>query len=498
MATENGVMMQYFHWYSPTDGNLWKQVAEKAEELAAKGVTSLWLPPAYKGTGGGYDVGYGVYDLFDLGEFDQKGSVRTKYGTKDEYIHAVKTAQKHGIQIYADVVFNHRLGADAEEEAEATPFDQNNRNAQIGEYQKVKVWTHFTFPGRIKEPFDQATQYSSLQWHWWHFDAIDYNSYNQGEKAVYLLKGKEFDRGVDLEKGNFDYLMGCDLDMDHPEVQGELKYWGEWLMDTVGVDGFRFDAVKHVKAEFFQQWLEHLRHYAKRNLYAVGEYWSYEVEALQHFISVTEGKVQLFDAPLHYNFHAASIAGSTYDLRQIFTNTLVKSQPTLAVTLVENHDSQPLQSLESVVEPWFKPLAYALILLRAEGYPCIFYADYYGAHYKDNGRDGNEYEIWLDSFQEILDQFLFARETYAYGDQYDYFDHPNTIGWTRLGNDKHPGGVAVVLTNGSEGFKWMEIGQPNKTYKDITGHIKDTITTNDDGWAEFRCLGGSVSVWVPE
>jgi len=50
----------------------------------------------------------------------------------------------------------------------------------------------------------------------------------------------------------------------------------------------------------------------------------------------------------------------------------------------------------------------------------------------------------------------------------------------------------------SDSFKWMEIGQPNKTYKDITGHIKDTITTNDHGWAEFRCLGGSVSVWVPQ
>ena len=28
-------------------------------------------------------------------------------------------------------------------------------------------------------------------------------------------------------------------------------YWGEWYMDTTDVDGFRFDAVKHVKAGFF-------------------------------------------------------------------------------------------------------------------------------------------------------------------------------------------------------------------------------------------------------
>ncbi|MDQ2098236.1 MAG: alpha-amylase [Tychonema bourrellyi B0820] len=491
MSELNGVMMQYFHWYTPADGNLWNQLAKSAKDLAKIGVTSLWLPPAYKGTSGGMDVGYGVYDLFDLGEFDQKGSVRTKYGTKDEYLRAIKAAQDCGIKIYADVVFNHKLGADEEEEAEATPFNPDNRNDTVGEYQKIKAWTHFTFPGRCQT-------YSSMEWHWWHFDAIDYNAYDTNANAIYLLKGKEFDRNVDLEKGNFDYLMGCDLDMQNPEVTGELKYWGEWYVDTTNVDGFRFDAVKHVSAKFFQEWLEHVRNYAKRDLFAVGEYWSYEVEALHNFITVTDGKVSLFDAPLHYNFHAASKAGNDYDLRTIFDGTLVQQQPTLAVTLVDNHDSQPLQSLESVVESWFKPLAYALILLRREGYPCIFYPDYYGDHYKDTANDGNEYEIWLDKHQWILDKFLFARQTYSYGNQYDYFDHANTIGWTRLGDEEHPGGMAVVLSNGGDGTKFMEVGQPNRTYIDITESIKESIATNDEGWADFRCNAGSVSVWVPE
>lgn len=491
MVAANGVMMQYFHWYNPDDGQLWNELAKSAEDLAKVGVTALWLPPAYKGTGGGMDVGYGVYDLFDLGEFDQKGSVRTKYGTKDEYLSAIKAAQAVGIKIYADAVFNHKLGADEEEEAQATPFDPDNRNAAIGEYQTIKAWTHFTFPGR-------GDKYSSMKWHWWHFDAIDYNAYNSEENAIYLLQGKDFDRNVDLEKGNFDYLMGCDLDMGHPEVMGELQYWGEWYLDTTGVDGFRFDAVKHVSAEFFQQWLDRLCDYAKRDIFGVGEYWSYEVEALHSFIDTTNGRVKLFDAPLHYNFHIASQSGNSYDMRKIFDGTLVQDQPTLAVTLVENHDSQPLQSLESVVESWFKPLAYALILLRNEGYPCIFYADYYGAHYKDVGNDGNECEIWLESHREILDHMLFARQTYGYGDQYDYFDHSNTIGWMRLGDAEHPGGMAVVLSNGDEGTKTMEVGQPNTLYIDLTGHISDSITTNDDGWADFRCGAGSVSVWVPQ
>jgi len=489
MSNQNGVMMQYFHWYLPDDGSLWNQVAEQAEELAKIGITSLWLPPAYKGTAGGMDVGYGIYDLFDLGEFDQKGSVRTKYGTKDEYIRAIKAAQKVGINVYADVVFNHKLGADREEEMEATPFNTENRNQAIGEYQHIKAWTHFTFEGR-------KGQYSTMEWHWWHFDAIDYNVYNEGEDAIYLLKGKSFDKDVDLEKGNFDYLMGCDLDMRNSEVQGELKYWGEWVYDITHVDGFRFDAVKHVSARFFPEWLEHVRHHAKRDLFAVGEYWSYEVEALNNFIAITDGKVDLFDAPLHLNFHLASQAGQDYDLSQIFENTLVKDQPTLAVTLVENHDSQPLQSLESIVEAWFKPLAYALILLRQEGYPCIFYGDYYGAHYKDWGKDGNEYEIWMESHQWLLDKFLSARQTYCYGEQLDYFDHPNTIGWTRLGDEDHSGGMAVVLSNGEDGRKWMNVGHPNSIYIDITDHVDESVTTNDDGWAEFCCNGGSVSVWI--
>lgn len=491
MSEPNGVMMQCFHWYSSSDGTFWNRLAENAEELVKAGITSLWLPPAYKGIGGTSEVGYAVYDLYDLGEFNQKGTVRTKYGTKEEYLRSIAAAKQAGLRLYGDVVFNHMLGADEQEEVKATPFNPENRHDAIGEYQPIKAWTKFTFPGR-------DGKYSDMQWNWTHFDAIDYNAWEQHQQAIYLLEGKQFDEQVDLEKGGYDYLMGCDLDMQNPEVREALKRWGEWYMDLTDIDGFRFDAVKHVSGEFFHEWFEHIRHYAQRDLFAVGEYWSYEVEALHHFISLTQGKVALFDAPLHYNFHAASKAGDSYDMRQIFDNTLVQQQPSLAVTLVENHDSQPLQSLESPVESWFKPLAYALILLRQEGYPCIFEPDYYGARYRDYGGDGNEHEIWLDSHRIMIDKFLFARHNYSYGDQYSYFDEPNLVGWTRLGDADHLGGMAVVLSNGAGGAKWMEVGQPNCTYVDITEHVQESVTTNELGWGAFSCSGGSVSVWVPQ
>jgi alpha-amylase len=492
MSELNGVMMQFFHWYTEADGSLWNEIITEAKTLADIGITSLWLPPAYKGTAGGYDVGYGVYDLYDLGEFDQKGSIRTKYGTKDEYIRAIAAAHEVGIQVYADVVINHMMGADEPEETEAIPLNPDNRDEAIGDLHPVTVWTHFTFPGR-------HGTYSKDEWNWWHFTAVDHKVEDEEQNAIYRFKGKEFDQDVDLEKSGFDYLMGCDLDVNNPEVADRLNEWGSWYVETTKVDGFRFDAVKHVEAGFFPHWLNHCRKTSDRPLFAVGEYWSSETEALHHFIESTGGNVMLFDAPLHYNFTQASKTGNDYDMSQIFDNTLVQQQPAFAVTLVDNHDSQPLQSLESVVESWFKPLAYALILLRRDGYPCIFYADYYGAHYVDNGQDGQEYEIWMDSHRVMIDAFLAARRDFAHGDQFDYFDHANTIGWTRQGDDEHPGGLAVVLSNGDAGSKSMQISSsPNRQFVDLTQQISAPITTDSEGWAEFQCNSGSVSVWGPK
>ncbi len=490
MKEYNGAILQYFHWYTPSDGSLWKSLIESAPELANAGITSVWLPPAYKGAGGEQDTGYGVYDLFDLGEFDQKGSVRTKYGYRDEYLRAIRAAQDVGMQVYADIVFNHKMGGDREEEFKATPYNPNNRREAIGDLQTIKAWTHFTFPGR-------GNAYSELQWHWWHFNATDTNNLAPDTQAIYLFEGKKFQEDVDREKSNFDYLMGCDLDIENPDVQTELRYWGEWYIDITGVDGFRFDAVKHVKAGFFLDWLNHLRDYTGRNLFAVGEYWSNVGAALEHFIETTESNIMLFDTGLHYSFADAGRRGAEYDLRTIFDNSLVKDNHDVAVTFVSNHDTQPLQALESVVEAWFKPLAYALILLRRGGYPCIFAADYYGAEYRGVGRDGKEYDITMPSHRWIIDRFLEARRRYALGEQTDYFDDRHCVGWTREGSHEHQGGLAVLISNEGAGKKSMRLGVQGMTYADYTEHVKEHVTINEEGWGEFSCKAGSVSVWVP-
>jgi alpha-amylase len=487
----NGTMMQWFHWYSDDDGQHWNRLKAAAPDLAKVGITGLWLPPATKGKNH-QDVGYGIYDLFDLGEFNQRDTVATKYGTRAEFEDAVAACHAAGIQVYADAVFNHKMWGDDHEDYRATPCDPENRNRALEGEQPIRAWTQFRFDAR-------KGQYSTMQWHWYHFDAVDHNKFRKGYEAVWKTHGTNFASNVDLEKGNFDYLIGCDLNINHPEVRGELKHWGHWMHDMFKVDGFRLDAIKHISSDFFLDWIDDLDQHAKHNHFVVGEYWSYNLASLSWYAANSGGRMHLFDAPLHNNFHAASRSGGHYDMRRLLDGTLMQTMPLLAVTLVDNHDTQPLQMLESVVEAWFKPLAYAFILLRDQGYPCIFHADYYGAHYKDK-KDGKdpEYEIWLASHRFLIDRFLLARTHCSYGPQYDYIDHFNTIGWTRLGTPGHPRAMAVLMSDGAAGSKWMEVGKTHTAFRDLTGHIREPITTNGDGWAEWRCLGGSVSVWVEE
>ena len=49
-------MMQYFEWYMKSEPALWTAIAKDAAKLSKAGVTSAWLPPAYKGANGAEDV----------------------------------------------------------------------------------------------------------------------------------------------------------------------------------------------------------------------------------------------------------------------------------------------------------------------------------------------------------------------------------------------------------------------------------------------------------
>jgi Alpha amylase, catalytic domain. len=118
------VMMQAFYWDVPVDdqaknGTWWDHLSSLVPELKAAGISSLWTPIPAKGNWGIYDSGYGIYDHYDLGNYEQKGTVETRYGSRAELEQMIGVMHKAGIKVYSDVVLNHLYGGD--ENFEANP-----------------------------------------------------------------------------------------------------------------------------------------------------------------------------------------------------------------------------------------------------------------------------------------------------------------------------------------------------------------------------------------
>lgn len=489
---QNPTLLQFFHWYYPDGGKLWPEAAERAAWLGEIGISAVWLPPAYKGESGGYSVGYDTYDLFDLGEFDQKGSQATKYGDKAQLLNAVDKLRQHNVGVIMDVVLNHKMGADEKETMAVNRVNPDNREEISSEEIVAEAWTKFSFPVR-------NGQYSKFVWDYKCFNGVDHIE-NPDENGLFKIvndyTGDGWNDQVDGELGNFDYLMGANIDFRNTAVTEELKYWARWMMEQLPCTGFRLDAVKHIPAWFYKEWIDHIQDVAQDPMFIVAEYWSHDTDTLMNYIHQVEGKTMLFDAPLQMNFHQASKSGSSYDMSTIFDNTLVDRDPFHAVTIVANHDTQPLQSLEAPVEPWFKPLAYALILLREQGVPTVFYPDLFGASYGDEGSDGETHQVEMPVIPE-LEALIRARQQYAHGVQTNYFDHPNCVAFSRSGTAEQPGCV-VVLSNGDEGEKTVALGDgfANTQWRDYLGHRDDLVQCDEAGNGQFRCNGGSVSVWV--
>ena len=478
--SDNKTMMQYFEWYLPDDGLHWKRTTEQAKELAESGINMVWLPPAYKGAAGNKSVGYDVYDTYDLGEFEQKGSIATKYGTKKEYTDAVKALQKQGIEVLADVVLNHMMGADGTEEVVVEEDCSTNREEKIADKLTISAWTKFEFAGR-------QGKYSDFKWDASNFSGTDWDDAGK-RNGIFCFEGKSWNRETDSENGNYDYLMGADLDTDNPDTVRAVTEWGKWYLDTVHMDGFRLDAVKHISFDFYREWLSDMKEHKGADFFTVGEYWSPEVERLTHYLDVVENSMSLFDVPLHFEFDKAANSNGEYDMSSIFNNTLVSERAANAVTFVDNHDTQPGQALCSFVPAWFKQIAYSLILLRDTGVPCVFYGDYYG--------------IPHDGIAPVagIKKLCKARQLYAYGKQTDYFDDSSVVGFTREGDEHADSGLAVLVTDSVGGTKKMLVNKAfsGERFYNILCPYMEPVIIDADGYGEFSVNDGSASVWVRE
>ncbi|KAK7225332.1 hypothetical protein V2G26_013335 [Clonostachys chloroleuca] len=484
----NQTIFQGFEWYIPADHQQWIRLSRSMRDLASVGITSIWIPPATKAmrpTSEGYDA----YDLYDLGEFEHHGTKRTKYGDKQELVQLSESANKHGVSILFDAILNHKMGADSTESVRAVKVDPEDRTKSIGRPTKIKAWTKYDFPGR-------GEKYSSMKWSKDHFTGVDYDEKTK-RSGVWRLQGKDWAYDVDEELANYDFLLGQDIDHSHPEVRKDLFHWVEWLSSQLRLGGLRLDAIKHFSASFLRDFVRHIDQNVNNGTdwFIVGEYWRADAKVLSAYIEYMNHRMSLFDVPLLTNFYNVS-RGILTDVRQVFHGSLAAVKPKNAVTFVVNHDTQAGQSLETIIEPWFLPIAYSIILLRENfGVPCVFWADLYGTREPTLPRPphGNG---------RIISRLIRARKLWAYGTETLYFeDSSSCAGFTRHGHPSHSAGagIAVIINIGwASTAKQMCVGKGHagERWSDLLEQTWGEVMIDADGMGNFRVGPRTVSVWV--
>jgi Alpha amylase, catalytic domain len=239
----------------------WDELIRKMPEIAEAGYTSLWLPPPAK-AGSVFSVGYDLFDPFDLGDKNQRGTVRTRYGTKAELLQVVETAHRFGLRVYFDNIMNHR-GFDVPGYSAGTPTniypgltveDFHLRRQNDGTYRN---WDSINDYGNLFEVQNRPL-----------FGLIDLaNEAGANNNNFGLVQGNTTPKVSFIRQpGNPEYYMdlaqpfiaapwrpfnGTNGDPVIEDVNGYLIRAALWTMAETRCDGFRFDAVKHTPATFF-------------------------------------------------------------------------------------------------------------------------------------------------------------------------------------------------------------------------------------------------------
>ena len=91
--------MQGFDWMSSKEPNRgwWRTLTERAEEIAALGVTHVWLPPPSQSVS---PEGYLPGKLWNLD--------MSEYGTEAELVELNRAFRDAGVTPVCDIVVNHR------------------------------------------------------------------------------------------------------------------------------------------------------------------------------------------------------------------------------------------------------------------------------------------------------------------------------------------------------------------------------------------------------
>lgn len=388
------VMLQYFE-------GRWETIDRRMPDIFMSGYGALWLPPGARADSGDQSVGFDVFDRFDLG---QEGRP-TLYGTESGLRQLVQSARRAGIFVYFDTVYNHNGFSDGQRGNRAgencslrwgigdggypgfvmsgrdlgLPFDLEFRNVCGGapscdsnaEFCRIAGLidiNHDTNYRWIRHPITQGDPRN-----------IPYQDYR------ITPDNRRFYPDLDLPAypdGPHPFNLQNPMAGDPVEenVNMMLQRYTQWMLESVGVDGFRLDAVKHTSDGWYNNVYDFAAFQRGRDFwgrrttpFSFGEMVDGSWDNLRRYHRRDGyGNRTVLDFPLKFAFNN-NLGNPSASLQAILgasADGIDDGNPlngTAAVQFVQSHDTGFIGD-----PPNLQNVAYAFIMAR-KGYPVVYY-----------------------------------------------------------------------------------------------------------------------------
>ena len=476
------VVLQAFWWDCRNDDyreDWYTYLAKLAPHIRELGFDGIWVPSPCKGNSGGFSMGYDVFDHYDLGDKDQKGTVATRFGSKDSFLRFIAVAHANGLEVYPDVVLNHVIGGEKDDNASGDKF---------------KKFRYVGFGGAGQGRWAKD---------WWNFHPNADHGCSTGD-----ICDQKF--GPDI----------CYLDTEHGGggngryMRDQARQWFIWFRKQSGADGFRFDAVKHFEPYVVEDLLFNAMG-ERHDYFAVGEFIGSQ-QQMDDWCDQTQNRSGTFDFALRDALVDLVDAGGFFNMGSLPDRQ--QKNRAMTVPFVNSHDSWhgafwDSSGPGSIVHDdregdWRKngsetiltididnprtDVSYAAAM-AVDGSPMVFYEDLfvnYGAErFKANPvshptRDFVKNLVWCHQKLNFKDGAFKVR-------------HQRSQDLLIIERSRKA--IVGMNDNGSEWLSaWVQTDfGPHVQLHDYSGANRDDRQTDDNGWFEVGVPPMGYVVWGP-